>query len=101
MLTFLVLCATTVSKPTAWIDGPIKGKNFLAYVEQVLVSALKPGDIVLIGNLGSTKGNAMRPAIRAAGAKLFFLPPHSPGCAEHRTFCFSSGAAFPWTQQLP
>ena len=40
--------------------------------------ALKPGDIVIIDNLGSHKGKAVRHAIRTAGAKLFFLPPDSP-----------------------
>ena len=40
--------------------------------------ALRPGDIVIIDNLGSHKGKAVRWAIRAAGAKLFFLPPYSP-----------------------
>ena len=60
------------------IDGPINGESFLAYVEQVLVPTLKPGDIVIIDNLGSHKGKAVRRAIRAAGAKLFFLPPYSP-----------------------
>ncbi len=56
----------------------INGESFLAYVEQVLVPALKPGDTVIIDNLGSHKGKAVRRAIRAAGAKLFFLPPYSP-----------------------
>jgi len=60
------------------IDGPINGQSFLAYVEQVLVPALKPGDIVIIDNLVSHKGKTVRRAIRAAGAKLFFLPPYSP-----------------------
>jgi len=60
------------------IDGPINGESFLAYVEQLLVPTLGPGDIVIIDNLGSHKGKAVRRAIRAAGAKLFFLPPYSP-----------------------
>jgi transposase len=60
------------------IDGPINGESFLAYVEQVLAPVLKPGDIVIIDNLGSHKGKAVRRAIRSAGAKLFFLPPYSP-----------------------
>jgi transposase len=60
------------------IDGPINGESFLAYVEQVLVPTLRPGDIVIIDNLGSHKGKAVRCAIRAAGAKLFFLPAYSP-----------------------
>ena len=60
------------------IDGAIDGQSFLQYVEEVLVPTLKPGDIVIIGNLGSHKGKAIRQAIRAAGAKLFFLPKYSP-----------------------
>jgi putative transposase len=60
------------------IDGPIDGQSFLQYVEQVLAPTLKPGDLVIIDNLGSHKGKAVRQAIRAAGAKLFFLPKYSP-----------------------
>ncbi|HEX2134372.1 MAG TPA: IS630 family transposase [Microvirga sp.] len=59
-------------------DGPINGERFLAYVEQALVPTLKPGDIVIMDNLGSHKGKAVRQAIRAAGAKLIFLPKYSP-----------------------
>ena len=60
------------------IDGPINGERFLAYVEQMLVPTLKPGDIVIMDNLGSHKGRQIRTAIRAAGARLLFLPPYSP-----------------------
>ena len=59
-------------------DGPINGRSFTAYVEQVLVPTLVPGDIVIMDNLGSHKGKLVRDAIRSAGAKLFFLPPCSP-----------------------
>jgi transposase len=59
-------------------DGPINGPSFLAYVEQILVPTLKPGDVVIMDNLGSHKGKAVRQAIRAAGARLLFLPPYSP-----------------------
>jgi transposase len=59
-------------------DGPINGEVFLAYVEKVLVPTLRPGDIVIIDNLGSHKGKAVRRAIRAAGARLIFLPAYSP-----------------------
>ena len=48
------------------------------YVDQVLVPTLQPGDIVIMDNLGSHSGKAVRRAIRAAGAKLFFLPKYSP-----------------------
>jgi transposase len=60
------------------IDGPINGESFRAYVEQMLVPTLQPGDIVVMDNLGSHKGQAIRKAIRAAGARLVFLPPYSP-----------------------
>lgn len=60
------------------IDGPINGERFLLYVEQVLAPTLKRGDIVVMDNLGSHKGKAVRHAIRQAGAKLFFLPKYSP-----------------------
>ncbi|WP_080588772.1 transposase [Bradyrhizobium japonicum] len=57
------------------IDGRIKGESFLVYVEQVFVPSHRPGDIIIIDNLGNHKGKTVRRAIRAAGAKLFFLPP--------------------------
>lgn len=59
-------------------DGPINGDLFRAYVEQMLAPTLRPGDVVIMDNLGSHKGNAVRRAIRAAGAHLLFLPPYSP-----------------------
>jgi len=60
------------------LDGPINSQSFTAWVEQFLVPTLKSGDIVIMDNLGSHKGAAVRAAIRAAGAKLLFLPPYSP-----------------------
>ena len=59
-------------------DGPINGQSFLAWVDQFLVPSLSPGDIVVMDNLASHKGIAVRAALRSAGAKLFFLPPYSP-----------------------
>ncbi len=60
------------------LDGPINGVSFTAWVEQMLIPTLRPGDIVILDNLGSHKGEAVRKAIRAAGARLLFLPPYSP-----------------------
>ena len=51
-------------------DGPINGERFRAYVEQFLVPTLKPGDAVILDNLGSHKGKGVRKAIRAVGARL-------------------------------
>ena len=52
-------------------DGPINGVCFRAYVEQLLVPTLAPGDIVVMDNLGSHKSNAVRNAVKAAGARAF------------------------------
>jgi transposase len=60
------------------LDGPINGELFQAYVEQILVPELRPGDIVIMDNLGSHKGAGVRTAIEAAGAELLYLPPYSP-----------------------
>ena len=59
-------------------DGPINGEAFLAYVIGFLVPTLRPGDVVIMDNLGSHRGAAVRQAIRRAGAKLLFLPKYSP-----------------------
>ena len=47
-------------------------------VEQLLVPCLRPGDIVIMDNLGSHKSAELRRIIRAAGARLWYLPPYSP-----------------------
>ncbi len=60
------------------LDGAMHGAAFLAYVEQVLVPTLTPGDIVIMDNLSVHKSTAVRQAIDAAGAELRFLPPYSP-----------------------
>jgi transposase len=60
------------------MDGPVNGRCFQAYIEQALVPTLAPGDVVILDNLGSHKGEAVRRAIRKAGAHLLFLPPYSP-----------------------
>ena len=63
---------------TAVFDGPIDKPSFRAYVEQVLVPALRPGDVVVLDNLIVHKQPEVRTAIEAAGAQLRFLPPYSP-----------------------
>jgi transposase len=78
--TMTFLAALRVDRVEApWlIDGPINGERFRVYVEKVLVPTLKPGDIVVMDNLGSHRSKAIRQAIRAAGARLFYLPKYSP-----------------------
>ncbi len=60
------------------LDGPINGECFKTYVEKVLAPTLAAGDLVMMDNFGGHKGKAIRRAIRAVGAKLFFLPKYSP-----------------------
>lgn len=77
-LTFLAALRLDRIDAPCVFDGPINGAKFLAWVEQVLVPTLKPGDIVVMDNLGSHKGKAVRQTIRAVGARRLFLPPYSP-----------------------
>jgi transposase len=60
------------------LDGAMHGAAFLAYVEQVLIPTLKPGDIVVMDNLPAHKPVAIREDIQKAEASLRFLPPYSP-----------------------
>ena len=57
------------------LDGPINRIAFQAYIDQILVPTLTPGDIVVMDNLGSHKGDAVRASIEAAGASLLYLLP--------------------------
>ena len=60
------------------LEGPMDGDGFLAYVEQVLVPTLKPGDIVIADNLPAHKVAGVQKAIENADASLHYLPPYSP-----------------------
>ena len=60
------------------LDGPMNGDAFLAYVVQVLVPTLVPGDLVIMNNLPAHKVTGVKEAIEAAGATRVFLPPYSP-----------------------
>ncbi|WP_349282636.1 IS630 family transposase (plasmid) [Polaromonas hydrogenivorans] len=60
------------------IEGATDGAVFFAYVSQVLAPTLKPGDVVVMDNLGAHKVDGIRSAIEARGAALMYLPPYSP-----------------------
>jgi len=78
--TTTVIAALSVEgiRAPAVFDGPIDNVSFLAYVEQVLVPALRPGDVVVLDNLAVHKQLDVRAAIEAVGAHVRFLPPYSP-----------------------
>ncbi|MBX3331180.1 MAG: IS630 family transposase [Nitrospira sp.] len=71
------LRATGLTAPFT-VDGAMNGTLFLIYVEKVLAPTLKKGDIVLMDNLPVHKVPGVREAIKAAGARLVFLPKYSP-----------------------
>ncbi len=56
------------------IDAPTDSDIFLAYVDQVLVPSLRPGDIVIMDNLGSHKLDKVTERVAAAGATVAYLP---------------------------
>lgn len=60
------------------IDGPINRDAFQAYIDQVLVPELRPGDVIVMDNLSSHEAPAVRRAIEAVGASLLYLPLYSP-----------------------
>ena len=76
--TFLGALRVTGLTAPAVFDGPIDGASLLAYIEQGLMPTLAPGDIVIMDNLSCHKSPAVRQAIEAVGAQLWFLPKYSP-----------------------
>ena len=76
--TFLAALRSDRVEAPVLFDGPINGERFRLWVEKALVPTLAPGDVVVLDNLGSHKGTAVRHAIRGAGAHLLFLPAYSP-----------------------
>lgn len=77
-LTLIGSLSCTGLEAVMTINGPVNTMVFRAYVTQVLVPTLAPGDIVVMDNLGSHKVAGIREAIEAVGAHLVYLPPYSP-----------------------
>ena len=78
IMTFLAALRRDRVAAPGLLDGPIKGALVQISVEQVRVATLASGDVVIIDNLGSHKGAAIRAMVRKTGARLLFLPPYSP-----------------------
>ena len=60
------------------LDGPVNAESFAGYVEECLVPALEPGDILIIDNLPAHKSVRITDAVERAGCSLVYLPPYSP-----------------------
>ena len=76
--TFLGAMRSTGFVAPLCIDGPVNGRLFRAWVEQHLIRALRPGDIVVMDNLSSHKAAGVAAAIESVGAEARYLPPYSP-----------------------
>jgi transposase len=68
-MTFLAALRHDRIEAPWFLEGPIDGDSFRLYVEKVLRPTLRPGDIVVMDNLGSHKAKAVRQLIRSAGAR--------------------------------
>ena len=64
--------------PCVAVEGTTTSAVFEAYVEQVLVPTLRPGQAVVLDNLSSHKGGRVRELVEGRGCELLFLPPYSP-----------------------
>jgi transposase len=60
------------------VEAATDGDVFLAYLEHVLCPQLKPGQLVVMDNLGAHKVDGVRKLIENTGASLCYLPPYSP-----------------------
>jgi transposase len=71
------LCPTGV-QAVMTLEGAMDRLAFEAFVEQVLVPTLVPGQIVILDNLSAHKSDKARQLVEAAGCRWEFLPSYSP-----------------------
>lgn len=77
-MTFIAALRSDRIEAPCLLDQPVNAKSFLQYIRQFVVPSLRQGDVVMLDNLKSHKNRAVRRAIRAVSAKLWFLPAYSP-----------------------
>ncbi|MEM9420197.1 MAG: IS630 family transposase [Planctomycetota bacterium] len=68
-----------IQDATVIVDGPMNSEVFTAYTERCLAPSLRPGDVVVMGNLSSHESKAVIEAVQAVDGEVWFLPPYSPG----------------------
>jgi transposase len=64
--------------PSMAVEGSTTKEVFETYIEHFLTPALRPGQVVVMDNLGAHKGERVRELIQSKGCKLLYLPPYSP-----------------------
>lgn len=60
------------------IDGATDTEVFRAYVREVLLPTLRPGDVVVMDNLAPHKNDLTLALLQEVGAEVLFLPAYSP-----------------------
>ena len=63
---------------TMTVEAATDSEVFAAYISQVLVPRLRPGQVVVMDNLQAHKAAGIRELIEAAGCRVRYLPPYSP-----------------------
>ncbi len=64
--------------PSMAVKGATTARVFETYVEHLLAPTLKPGQVVVMDNLGAHRPKRIRELIEARGCELLYLPPYSP-----------------------
>jgi len=64
--------------PSMAVEGATTARVFETYVEHLLAPALRPGQVVVMDNLGAHRPKRVRELIEARGCELIYLPPYSP-----------------------
>ncbi len=67
-----------IREATLLLDGPMNAPTFLAYVQECLAPALRPGDVVVMDNLSAHKVAGVEEAIEEVNASVWWLPQYSP-----------------------
>jgi transposase len=64
--------------PSMAVEGATTSRVFETYVKRLLAPALRPGQVVVMDNLGAHRPKRVRELIEARGCELLYLPAYSP-----------------------
>jgi transposase len=64
--------------PSMAVEGATTARVFETYVKRLLAPALRPGQVVVMDNLGAHRPRRVREFIEERGCELIYLPPYSP-----------------------
>jgi transposase len=78
LLTMIAAMTLRGVQASMTIDAATDADVFGAFVEQVLVPTLRPGQVVIMDNLAAHKVGCIVALIERAGCRVIFLPPYSP-----------------------